>query len=67
MDCLIWYIDVYIQVNVCIVNYIYKQIHIANNFRKFCTALKKRILLLMKILTKGPFRYAGTHILSSKS
>ena len=29
-DCLLWYIGVYIQVNVYIVNYIYKQIHKKN-------------------------------------
>ena len=30
-------------------------------FRKFCETLWKRILLLMKIPTEDPFRYAGTH------
>ena len=34
-----WYIDVYTYINVYIVNYIYKQIHIKKFFRKFCTAL----------------------------
>ena len=31
---------------------------------KFYTALWKRIFLLMKMPTEGPFRYAGTQILT---
>ena len=44
-DCLIWYIDVYIKVIVCIINYIYKQIHIENKFQKILYSFKEMYFL----------------------